>query len=351
MLNHEKLAQWASGAVRHDFSRSEIREIYSLPLTTLIQLAQDVQEQHFAQDEVQLATLLSIKTGGCKEDCGYCPQSAHHSSKVDAHGLLDLETIKSAARQARDGGATRFCMGAAWRSPPTKGPQFERVLDAVREVHQLGLEVCTTLGMLNEEQAQQLKDAGVYAYNHNLDTAPEYYGDVISTRTYEDRLNTLKNVRKAGMTVCCGGIVGMGEDREHRIGLLEQLNMLSPHPESVPVNLLVRVEGTPMAAQDELDIFEMVRTIATARVIMPTSRVRLSAGRTGMSDEAQALCFLAGANSIFCGERLLTTPNPELDQDLQLLRRLGMRPVGQVQQPIAAAFATPSNACAPEAHA
>jgi biotin synthase len=291
--------------------------------------AQETHETSWPDDEIQLCTLLSIKTGGCKEDCGYCPQSAHHKAQVDAHGLLDLATIKAAATAAKAGGSTRFCMGAAWRSPPTKGPQFERVLEAVREVHALGLEVCTTLGMLDAEQAQQLAEAGVHAYNHNLDTSPEYYDKVISTRTYEDRLQTLKNVRKAGMTVCCGGIVGMGETRADRIGLLQQLASLDPHPESVPVNLLVRVEGTPLAGEADFDVFELVRTIAVARILMPKSRVRLSAGRTEMSDEAQALCFLAGANSIFTGEKLLTTPNPGSSHDHVLLERLGMRPVAQ----------------------
>lgn len=316
-------------AVRHDFTRSELEELFELPLPRLLRLAQTVHAANWADDEVQLCTLLSIKTGGCKEDCGYCPQSAHHKTQVDAHGLLDLETIRDAAQAAKDGGSTRFCMGAAWRSPPTKGPQFDRVLEAVRTVRDLGLEVCTTLGMLDETQAHQLADAGVYAYNHNLDTSREYYGKVISTRTYDDRLNTLKNVRKAGMTVCCGGIVGMGESRLDRVALIQELASLDPHPESVPVNLLVPVEGTPLANEAALDVLELVRTIAVARLAMPRSRVRLSAGRTAMTDEAQALCFLAGANSIFTGEKLLTTANPGIDHDQELLRRLGMRPVAE----------------------
>jgi biotin synthase len=315
--------------LRHDYTRDEIAALFRLPFPRLVRQAQETHETSWPDDEIQLCTLLSIKTGGCKEDCGYCPQSAHHKAEVDAHGLLDLATIKAAATAAKAGGSTRFCMGAAWRSPPTKGPQFERVLEAVREVHALGLEVCTTLGMLDAEQAQQLAEAGVHAYNHNLDTSPEYYDKVITTRTYEDRLQTLKNVRKAGMTVCCGGIVGMGETRADRIGLLQQLASLDPHPESVPVNLLVRVEGTPLAGEADFDIFELVRTIAVARILMPKSRVRLSAGRTEMSDEAQALCFLAGANSIFTGEKLLTTPNPGSSHDHVLLERLGMRPVAQ----------------------
>lgn len=316
--------------VRHDYTREELHALFALPLPRLLRLAQTIHEQRWADDEVQLCTLLSIKTGGCKEDCSYCPQSAHHKAQVDAHGLLDLDTIKAAAQDAKDSGSTRFCMGAAWRSPPAKGPQFDRVLEAVRSVKEIGLEVCTTLGMLDEGQAQQLAEAGVYAYNHNLDTSPEYYGKVITTRTYDDRLNTLKNVRKAGMTVCCGGIVGMGEEREDRVGLLQQLTALDPHPESVPVNLLVRVDGTPLAIEEDFDVFELVRTIAVARIVMPQSRVRLSAGRTAMSDEAQALCFMAGANSIFTGEKLLTTANPGVDHDRELLTRLGMRAVGEV---------------------
>lgn len=311
--------------LRYDYVRSDIHELFALPFPRLLRLAQNIHADHWPDDEVQMATLLSIKTGGCKENCGYCPQSAHHSAAVESHPLLDVATIKLAALAAKEGGSTRFCMGAAWRSPPTKGDQFDRVLEAVREVSALGLEVCTTLGMLTESQAAALKEAGVHAYNHNLDTSPEYYTDVISTRTYQDRLDTLKHVRKAGMTVCCGGIVGMGETREDRVGLLEQLSNLNPHPESVPVNLLVKVDGTPMESANDLDIFEMIRTVAVARILMPKSRVRLSAGRTSMSDEAQALCFMAGANSIFTGEKLLTTPNPGADHDQQLLKRLGMK--------------------------
>jgi len=321
------LEQLALGEPRYDFSREEIQAIYDLPITTLVYLAQSVHRRYYAPDEIQMSTLLSIKTGGCKENCAYCPQSAHYSTGVEAHGLLPINDIVSAARRAKENGSSRFCMGAAWRNTPKKSKQFDQVLEAVREVRKLGLEVCTTLGMLDEEQAQQLAEAGVYAYNHNLDTSPEYYGDIISTRVYEDRLNTLQNVRKAGMTVCCGGIVGMGESKLDRVGLLEQLNHLAPHPESVPVNLLVKVEGTPLADEKELDIFEMVRTIATACIIMPSSRVRLSAGRTQMSDEAQALCFMAGASSIFTGDKLLTTPNPGDDHDRVLFQRLGLKPV------------------------
>lgn len=324
MLHLDRLAL---GEVRHDSSLDDISAIYDLPMTVLIHLAQTVHQRHHPADLVQMSTLLSIKTGGCKENCAYCPQSAHYQTDVKAEGLLDVPTIVAAARAAKENGSSRFCMGAAWRSPPKKGQQFQGVLDAVRAVRELGLEVCTTLGMLDEEQALQLRDAGVHAYNHNLDTSPEYYGDIISTRSYQDRLETLENVRKAGMTVCCGGIVGMGEAKADRIGLLQQLQRLDPHPESVPINLLVRVAGTPLAEEAPLDVFELVRTIATARILLPRSRVRLSAGRTQMSDEAQALCFLAGANSIFTGDKLLTTPNPGEDKDRQLLGRLGLKPM------------------------
>jgi len=328
MLDLEKLKD---GQARHDFSRDEIDAIYRLPITTLIHIAQTVHHQHFAADQIQLSTLLSIKTGGCKENCAYCPQSAHYQTNIEAQGLLDVKHIIEEAQRAKDNGSSRFCMGAAWRSPPKKGQQFDRVLDAVREVRKIGLEVCTTLGMLDEEQATQLKEAGVYAYNHNLDTSPEYYTDIISTRTYQERLTTLQNVRKAGMTVCCGGIVGMGEGRHDRIGLLKELSSLNPHPESVPVNLLVRVEGTPLSQEEDLDPIELIRTIATACIIMPASRVRLSAGRTQMSDELQTLCFLAGASSIFTGDKLLTTPNPGEDRDHRLLSRLGLKPLNSSQ--------------------
>jgi len=319
------------GESRYDYQTSEIAEIYNLPLPRLLRYAQEVHSQSFKDDEVQLCTLLSVKTGGCKEDCSYCPQSAHYNTDVDSHGLLNKDSILSAAKSAKDAGSTRFCMGAAWRSPPKKGPQFDQLLDAVSSVSEMGLEVCTTLGMLDEEQAVQLKEAGVYAYNHNLDTSPEYYKKIITTRTYEDRLETLRNVRKAGMTICCGGIIGLGESREDRYGLLEQLNRMNPHPESVPINLLMKMEGTPMADNEEVDILDLVRAIATARIILPKSRVRLSAGRTDMSDEAQALCFAAGANSIFTGEKLLTADNPSLNEDALLLKRLGMKPVAKVE--------------------
>ncbi len=331
-MDRTTLRQLEEGRLRYDYSREEIRAIYNLPITTLIRVAQTVQQKAFAEDEVQMCTLLSIKTGGCKEDCGYCPQSAHHNTNLKAEALLDVDTILNAAQAAKDNGSTRFCMGAAWTSPPkTESPQFQRVLEAVRGVKSLGLEVCTTLGMLTHEQAVALREAGVHSYNHNLDSSPEYYEKIISTRTYQDRLDTLSHVRDVGMTVCCGGIVGMGESLDDRIGLLAQLSQMNPHPESVPVNLLVKVEGTPLQDEKDLDIFDMVRTMATARILMPKSRVRLSAGRTEMSDEAQALCFLAGANSIFTGEKLLTTANPGADKDAMLFSRLGLKAVKETE--------------------
>ena len=274
--------------------------------------------------DVQGCALLSIKTGGCPEDCAYCPQSAHYTTGVEREGLLSVDATLEAARNAKAQGATRFCMGAAWRDVP-KGEQFERVLDMVRGVRALGLEACCTLGMLTEEQAAALAGAGLTAYNHNLDTSAEFYGEIISTRTYRDRLTTLDRVRRSGVTVCCGGIIGMGESRKERYRLLRELSTLDPHPESVPVNMLVRVEGTPLASQRPVDPLELVRMIAAARILMPASMVRLSAGRLSLSDEAQALCFLAGANSIFLGDRLLTTPNPEADADRRLFDKLGMR--------------------------
>ena len=309
---------------RHDWSREEIRVIYGQPIPELIFHAQTVHRKFHQADEVQLCRLLSIKTGACPEDCSYCGQSAHYKTDVARQELLDPEVAIEAAKRARADGATRFCMGAAWRQIP-QGCDFDRVLEMVRGVSALGLEVCCTLGMLNEEQAQRLKEAGLTAYNHNLDTSPEFYGQIITTRVYEDRLRTIAHVRKAGITVCCGGILGMGESREDRIGLLQQLSNLNPHPESVPINMLVRAKGTPLANARELDPLEMVRAIATARILMPISRVRLAAGRQEMSREAMTLCFLAGANSIFTGEKLLTTPNPDVGHDAKLLRELGMK--------------------------
>jgi biotin synthase len=312
--------------LRHDWSRDEVAGIYRTPLTDLVFRAASVHRHWNAPDRVQTCQLLSIKTGGCPEDCGYCPQSAHYDAGVERQGLLDPTHVIGVAREAAERGVTRFCMGAAWRQAP-EGAEFERVLEMVRGVSSLGLEVCCTLGMLSDGQAERLKDAGLSAYNHNLDTSPEFYGSIISTRVYDDRLRTLAAVRKAGITVCCGGILGMGEREADRIGLLQQLASLQPHPESVPINMLVRVEGTPLASMPALDPLEMVRAIATARILMPASRVRLAAGRKQLSAEAVTLCFMAGANSIFVGEKLLTTPNPGVDEDKQLLASLGMKPL------------------------
>ncbi|MGB7220141.1 MAG: biotin synthase BioB [Vicinamibacterales bacterium] len=314
----------AQPAIRHDWTLDEIASIYAAPLTDLIFQAQQTHRAWHRADEVQGCVLLSIKTGGCPEDCGYCPQSAHYQTGVTRTELVDLEEMTEAATRARQQGATRFCMGAAWRDVPD-GPQFGRVLEMVRVVRGLGMEACCTLGMLTGEQAEALAEAGLTAYNHNLDTAPEFYGQIITTRTYDDRLETLARVRRAGVTVCSGGIIGMGESRRVRYGLLRQLATLDPHPESVPINLLVRVSGTPLADLPPEDPLELVRTIATARILMPASTVRLSAGRLSLSDEAQALCFLAGANSVFLGDRLLTTPNPGVDRDAQLFEKLGLR--------------------------
>ena len=311
---------------RHDWKRGEVAEIYRTPLTELVFRAQSVHRQSHAPDRVQTCQLISIKTGGCPEDCAYCPQSAHYDAPVERQGLLDAQHVIGVAREAAERGVTRFCMGAAWRQAP-EGAEFERVLEMVRGVSALGMEVCCTLGMLSEGQAARLKEAGLSAYNHNLDTSPEFYGSIISTRVYDDRLKTLAAVRKAGITVCCGGILGMGERESDRIGLLHQLATLQPHPESVPINMLVRVEGTPLASMPALDPLEMVRAIATARILMPASRVRLAAGRKQLSPEAVTLCFLAGANSIFVGEKLLTTPNPGPDEDQQLLQTLGLKPL------------------------
>lgn len=310
--------------LRFDWTLSEIEAIYNLPFPELMFRAQTLHRQFHRTEEIQGCQLLSIKTGGCPEDCGYCPQSAHYKTGLEREPLLSVEKTLAAAQNAKNSGATRFCMGAAWRDAP-EGEQFERVLKMVEGVRALGLEACCTLGMLTAEQAEKLARAGLTAYNHNLDTSPEFYGSVISTRTYRDRLKTLANVRQAGVTVCSGGILGMGESERDRCELLRQLAIQNPHPESVPVNQLVRVEGTPLQDEKALDVFDFVRMIATARILMPASVVRLSAGRLQLSDEAQALCFLAGANSIFMGEKLLTTPNPETDRDKNLLDKLGMR--------------------------
>ena len=314
--------------MRHDWTVAEIEAIYAAPLPDLIFRAQTAHRQWHRADQVQGCVLLSIKTGGCPEDCAYCPQSAHYKTGLERNELLDVDEALASARAAHAQGATRFCMGAAWRDIP-KGEPFERVLTMVRGVRGLGMEACCTLGMLTQPQADALAEAGLTAYNHNLDTSAEFYGEIITTRTYSDRLATLNRVRQAGITVCCGGIIGMGESRRERYGLLRELSSLDPHPESVPVNMLVRVEGTPLAEQQNTDPLELVRMIATARILMPKSFVRLSAGRLSLSDEAQALCFLAGANSIFMGEKLLTTPNPETDADRKLFDKLGMSLIPQ----------------------
>ncbi len=312
----------AQSAPAERWSVAAIEALFDLPFPELMHRAQTVHREHFNPTEVELATLLSIKTGGCPEDCGYCPQSVHYDTGVDATKMMEVDAVREAALAAKGAGATRFCMGAAWRAP--KDRDVEKVAELIREVKSLGLEACCTLGMLNENQAKELKDAGLDYYNHNLDTAPETYGRIISTRDYQDRLDTLDNVRKAGMSVCCGGIVGMGESRRERAGLVAQIANLEPYPESVPINELVQVEGTPLAGTDKLDPFEFVRTIAVARITMPKARVRLSAGRQQMGEAIQALCFLAGANSIFYGDKLLTTGNPEVDRDRELLERLGL---------------------------
>ena len=308
--------------LRHDWSRDEILGLYALPFNDLLFEAHSRHRAFFDANSVQVSTLLSIKTGGCSEDCGYCSQSARNKTGLERERLLPLDEVVQQAQLAKNKGASRFCMGAAWRSPKEK--DLQHVIDMVREVKALGMETCMTLGMLSEDQAQRLQQAGLDYYNHNLDTSPEYYGEVITTRTYQDRLDTLEYVRKVGINVCSGGIVGMGESRQDRAGLLQQLANLPKHPESVPINLLVKVTGTPLARVEDLDPLEFVRTIAVARILMPQSMVRLSAGRTDMSDEMQALCFFAGANSIFYGERLLTTDNPEADHDRTLFQRLGI---------------------------
>jgi len=312
--------------LNHDWTREQVRAVYNTRLLDLVFDSQSVHRQFFRPGEVQLCRLLSIKTGGCPEDCAYCPQSAHYDSPSGRAGLLRIDHVLETARAARAQGVTRFCMGAAWRQV-SDGPEFESVLEMVRGVSSLGLEVCCTLGMLSETQAQRLAGAGLYAYNHNLDTSPEFYGEIITTRAYADRLQTLQHVRNAGVTVCCGGIIGMGESDEDRIGLLHQLATLTPHPESVPINMLVRVAGTPLADAEPVDPLVLVRTIATARILMPASRVRLSAGRKSLSRESVALCFMAGANSIFVGDKLLTTPNPARDEDELLLQDLDLRPM------------------------
>ncbi|ARS34387.1 biotin synthase BioB [Pontibacter actiniarum] len=312
-------------ALRNDWSLEEIEAIYNKPVLELIVEAANVHKQYQATGEVQVCTLLSVKTGGCSEDCAYCPQAARYHTGVDVHKLMSQEQVMTAAQRAKEGGSTRFCMGAAWREV-RDNRDFDKVLDMVKGVNDLGLEVCCTLGMVNEYQAEKLKEAGLYAYNHNLDTSEDNYASIITTRTYDDRLNTIDNVRKAGISVCSGGIIGLGETDQDRIGMLHTLSTMEQHPESVPVNALVPVKGTPLENQPLVSVWEMVRMIATARILMPKSMVRLSAGRERMSVTEQALCFLAGANSIFTGEKLLTTPNPDFDADKAMFDLLGLNP-------------------------
>jgi len=313
-----------SNEPRHDWTMQEARALFELPFNDLMFRAQSVHREHFDPNEVQVSTLLSIKTGACPEDCKYCPQSGHYNTGLEKEKLLEIEKVVAEAQAAKAKGASRFCMGAAWRSPSKKDMGY--VVDMVRQVKSLGLETCMTLGMLKQEQADELAGAGLDYYNHNLDTSERYYSHIITTRTYQDRLDTLDTVRKAGMKVCCGGIVGMGEDPDDRVGLLVQLANLPQQPESVPVNMLVKVPGTPMENVEDLDPFDFIRTIAVARIMMPASHVRLSAGREDMNEQMQSLCFLAGANSIFYGEKLLTTANPGADADMALFQRLGIRP-------------------------
>jgi biotin synthase len=314
----------AAHAARTAWTAEAVRSLFEMPFPELLHRAQSVHRANFDATQIELATLLSIKTGGCPEDCAYCPQAARYDTGVQASRLMEPAEVLHAAQRAKDAGATRFCMGAAWRAP--KDRDIEKVAELVGAVKSLGLETCATLGMLEEGHAQVLREAGLDYYNHNLDSAPDFYGDIITTRDYQDRLDTLGRVRGAGVKVCCGGIVGMGESREQRAGLVAQLANLDPYPESVPINHLVRVKGTPLADEPPLDPFEFVRTIAVARITMPRARVRLSAGRRQMDDAVQALCFIAGANSIFYGDKLLTTGNPDTQADLDLLERLGLRP-------------------------
>jgi biotin synthase len=324
-LAHDTSPRPPLDLLRHDWTREEVRALFALPFPELMFRAAAVHRENFDPAEVQISTLLSIKTGGCPEDCAYCPQSAKFDTGVKAEKLMELDAVLAEARAAKAGGASRFCMGAAWRSP--KDRDLDKVCAMVEGVKSLGMETCVTLGMLSGEQARRLKDCGLDYYNHNLDTSPEYYGEIITTRTYQDRLDTLEYVRSAGIHVCCGGIVGMGEGLDDRVGMITTLASLPVHPESVPINMLVQVEGTPLAGRAKLDAFDFVRTIAVARICMPGSVVRLSAGREDMSEETQALCFIAGANSIFYGPKLLTTPNPGRDRDIALLDKLGLRPM------------------------
>jgi len=311
--------------IRNNWTIEEIKSIYNTPLLELVFQAASLHRKYNDTAEVQVCTLLSIKTGGCSEDCAYCPQAARYSTGVDVQALMKKEDVLSYAQKAKEAGSTRFCMGAAWREV-RDNRDFDRVLDMVKGVNELGMEVCCTLGMLTENQAEKLAEAGLYAYNHNLDTSKEHYSEIITTRTFDDRLATLENVRKAGVSVCCGGIIGLGETHDDRIKMLHTLATLPQHPESVPINALVPIKGTPLANNEKVDIWDMVRMIATARILMPPTMVRLSAGRTDMSVAEQALCFMAGANSIFAGDKLLTTPNPSFDEDNTMFQLLGLQP-------------------------
>ncbi len=312
-------------AIRNDWTREEVLEIYNRPVMELLYEAAGVHRQYHDPNTVQVSTLLSIKTGGCPEDCGYCPQAARYHTDIEGNDLMTVSQVKAQALRAKASGSSRVCMGAAWRNVKD-GPEFDRVLEMVRTINKLDMEVCCTLGMITENQAKRLAEAGLYAYNHNLDTSEDYYKDVISTRAFEDRLQTIENVRSTNVTVCSGGIIGMGEKPEDRAGMLVALSTLDPQPESVPINALVAVPGTPMEDMEPVSIWEMVRMVATTRIVLPETQVRLSAGRTGMSQEGQALCFFAGANSIFAGDKLLTTPNPDVAEDMELFRQLGLKP-------------------------
>lgn len=312
-------------SIRHNWTRQEIIDLYNTPLMDLVYQAATVHRMHHDPNVVQVSTLLSIKTGGCPEDCGYCPQAARYHTNIEGNDLMTVQQVKAQALRAKSGGSSRVCMGAAWRNVKD-GPEFDQVLEMVRTINKLDMEVCCTLGMLTENQAKRLAEAGLYAYNHNLDTSEDYYKEIISTRGYDDRLKTIENVRKTNVTVCSGGIIGMGESIDDRAGMLVALATLDPQPESVPINALVAVEGTPLEDQQPVEIWEMIRMVATTRIVMPETQVRLSAGRMNMSREGQALCFLAGANSIFAGDKLLTTPNPDVNEDMKMFETLGLKP-------------------------
>ncbi|MDT0606573.1 biotin synthase BioB [Croceitalea rosinachiae] len=321
--------------IRHNWTKQEILDIYNRPLMELLYDAATVHRQHHDPNTVQVSTLLSIKTGGCPEDCGYCPQAARYHTDIEGNDLMTVSHVKAQALRAKASGSSRVCMGAAWRNVKD-GPEFDQVLEMVRTINKLDMEVCCTLGMITENQAKRLAEAGLYAYNHNLDTSEDYYKDVISTRAFEDRLDTIENVRKTNVTVCSGGIIGMGEKLEDRAGMLVALASLSPQPESVPINALVAVEGTPMEDIEPIAIWDMIRMVATTRIVMPETQVRLSAGRTQMTREGQAMCFFAGANSIFAGDKLLTTPNPDVNEDMEMFKLLGLnpqKPFTKVSQP------------------